>query len=76
MCFQAFLIYITLDDPDLRPYIEDALSMFEKRVNRTSEILSMEGQPVPKGFGDEDIDSNRFKGSQAIHGFILLLLYS
>jgi len=30
--------------------------MFETRVNQTSEILRMEGQPVPKGFGDEDID--------------------
>ncbi|MDF9408055.1 DUF3231 family protein [Pelotomaculum isophthalicicum JI] len=45
----------TLDAPDLRPYIEDAISMFEKRVNRTSKILKKEG-PIPKGFGDEDID--------------------
>ena len=46
----------TLDDPDLRPPLEDAVSFLETRVNRTSEILRMEGQPIPKGFGDEDID--------------------
>ena len=45
-----------LDDPDLRPFIEDAIPLFEKRVNLTSEILRMEGQLIPKGFGDEDVD--------------------
>jgi len=46
----------TMDDPDLRPPLEDARSYLEKRVNLTSEILRLEGQPNPKGFGDEDID--------------------
>lgn len=46
----------TMDDPDLRPIVKDALSMLRTRVNRTSEILRMEGQPMPKGFGDEDLD--------------------
>lgn len=46
----------TLVDPELRPSVEYCLSILEKRVNRSSEILSMEGQPIPKGFGDEDID--------------------
>jgi len=45
-----------MDDPDLRPPLEDARSYLEKRVNLTSEILRLEGQPNPKGFGDEDID--------------------
>lgn len=52
--FKHFLI--TLNDPDLRTPIEDALSLFETRVNRSSEILRMEGQPIPKGFGDGDVD--------------------
>lgn len=52
--FKHFLI--TLNDPDLRPPVEDALSMFETRVNQTSEILKMEGQLIPQGFGDEDVD--------------------
>lgn len=46
----------TLDDPDLRPLIEDAVSLLDTRVNLTSEILRREGQPIPKGFGDEDVD--------------------
>ena len=46
----------TLEDPDLRPFIEDCIPLFETRVNRTSKILKMEGQPLPQGFGEEDMD--------------------
>ena len=45
----------TLEDPDLRPPYEFAASLCETRVNRTSDILKLEGQPVPKGFTDEDV---------------------
>ena len=54
-CFAKQFIN-TMDDPDLRPIAEYALSILRTRVNRTSEILRMEGQPMPKGFGDEDVD--------------------
>lgn len=47
----------TVEDPDLQPFIEDSVSLFETRMNLTSDILRREGQPIPKGFGDEDIDS-------------------
>lgn len=40
----------------LRPPLEFGLSICEDRVNLTGKILKMEGQPLPKGFGDEDID--------------------
>jgi len=46
----------TLGDPDLRPFVEDSISLLKTRVNLTSDILRREGQPIPKGFGDEDID--------------------
>lgn len=46
----------TADDPELRTLIENGLSICETRINKTSQILKMEGQPIPKGFGDEDID--------------------
>jgi len=49
-------LLITLEDPDLQSTIEDVVSLLETRVNRTYEILRMEGQPGPKGFGDEDRD--------------------
>jgi len=45
-----------LKDPDLRPYFEFVISMFETRINLASNILKMEGQPVSKGFLDSDID--------------------
>ncbi|OPX83583.1 MAG: hypothetical protein A4E53_04530 [Pelotomaculum sp. PtaB.Bin104] len=46
----------TANDPDLRTLIENGLSICETRINKTSQILKMEGQPIPKGFGDKDID--------------------
>jgi hypothetical protein len=46
----------TFDDPGLQPIIEYGLSVAETRASKSSEILKMEGQPVPKGFGDEDVD--------------------
>ncbi|OPX87349.1 MAG: hypothetical protein A4E53_02531 [Pelotomaculum sp. PtaB.Bin104] len=52
--FKQFLN--TLEDQDHRPLIKDALAIFQTRINQTSEILRAEGQPIPKGFGDEDID--------------------
>lgn len=54
-CFTKQFIN-TMDDPDLRPIAEYALSILRTRVKRTSEILRMEGQPIPKGFGEEDVD--------------------
>ncbi len=52
--FKQFLN--TLGDPDLRPLIEDGKAIIQTRINQTSEILRAEGQPMPKGFGDEDMD--------------------
>lgn len=46
----------TLADQDLRLNIEEAISMFETRINRTSEMLRKEGHPIPKGFADHDLD--------------------
>lgn len=45
----------TLADQDLRLNVEEAISMFEKRINRTSEMLRKE-HPLPKGFADHDLD--------------------
>jgi hypothetical protein len=52
--FKQFLN--TLGDPDLRPLIEDGIAIIQTRINQTSKILRVEGQPMPKGFGDEDMD--------------------
>lgn len=58
MLKSIFSYYISnIDDPDLRQPFEDTLSMLQTRVKRTAEILKMEGQPLPKGFGDEDVDT-------------------
>lgn len=46
----------TLPDQDLRLNIDEAISMFETRINQASEILRKEGRPIPKGFADQDLD--------------------
>lgn len=46
----------TLADQDLRSHVEEAISMFETRIDRTAEILGKEGHPIPKGFADHDLD--------------------
>lgn len=52
--FKHFLS--TCDDQDLRLHIEEALSMFEERINRSTEVLTEEGHPVPIGFTDNDLE--------------------
>ncbi len=52
--FRQFLN--TLTDPDLRPLIEDGISIIETRIHQSSEILRAEGQPIPLGFVEEDVD--------------------
>lgn len=52
--FKQFLN--TLEDPDLRALIEDGISIIKTRIHQTAEILNAEGQPIPKGFGEEDMD--------------------
>jgi hypothetical protein len=51
--FKQFLN--TLGDPDLRPLTEDGKAIIQTRINHSSEILRAEGQPMPKGFGNEDM---------------------
>ena len=46
----------TMEDPDLRDALRFADTYLVTRVNRSSEILKTEGQPIPQGFGDEDVD--------------------
>ncbi len=46
----------TLADQDLRSHVEEAISMFETRINQASEMLRKEGHPNPKGFADQDLD--------------------
>ncbi|NPV90913.1 MAG: DUF3231 family protein [Firmicutes bacterium] len=53
--FQHYLKNV--EDPDLRPMLTDSIALFEKRMNRTAEIFKLEGQPIPRGFGDGDLDA-------------------
>jgi hypothetical protein len=46
----------TVGDPDLRPLVEHGLSICETRVNQTSTILNIVGQPTSKGITDEDVE--------------------
>lgn len=46
----------TVADPDLRPLVEHGLSICDTRVNKTTEIFNIEGQPTPKGCTDEDLN--------------------
>lgn len=43
-------------DVDIRGVLEDALAIAEDRVRISAEFLSLDGQPVPVGFTDNDVD--------------------
>lgn len=65
----------TFDDPDLRPFVEDGLSICKTRANKTFDILKMEGQPTPKGFGNEDMDQEHQGCSQTYSIIIMSLIW-
>ncbi len=46
----------TVADQDLRLNIDQAISIFETRINRTGEMLNVEGCPVPLPSADHDLD--------------------
>ncbi|MDD4335646.1 MAG: DUF3231 family protein [Desulfotomaculaceae bacterium] len=43
-------------DQDLRLPIEEAISMFETRINQTSAMLREERRPIPIAFADRDLE--------------------
>lgn len=45
-----------LQDSNLRHIFNEGFSMFDARIKRASEMLKEGGQPLPKGFGEEDVD--------------------
>ncbi|NPV90914.1 MAG: DUF3231 family protein [Firmicutes bacterium] len=46
----------TVEDNDIRPIIQNALDIWNKRVSRVREILNKEDLPIPIGFTDKDVD--------------------
>lgn len=48
----------TVEDPEIRPVLEYALSLGQKHIERLSEIYAREKHPIPHGFTDEDINLN------------------
>jgi hypothetical protein len=43
-----------LDAPEIKPIVEEALSLSEEFVQKVREIFEAENFPLPKGFSDED----------------------
>lgn len=53
----VFLHYnANLQDSYLHQIFNEGFSMIDTRMIRASEMLRGDGQPLPKGFGDEDVD--------------------
>ena len=51
---QFFLQHV--QDRDIRPLIEEALSIAETRANTAADFLRKDKRAVPRGFGDQDVD--------------------
>ncbi|WP_139491591.1 DUF3231 family protein [Brevibacillus dissolubilis] len=45
-----------VEDTEVRPVIEYALSLSEKHLQKIKEILTNENYPIPQGFTDEDVN--------------------
>jgi hypothetical protein len=47
-----------VEDPDIKTLLENALRLSEDFIKETSEIFTKENFPIPKGFGEEDVNLN------------------
>ncbi|MEH7108471.1 DUF3231 family protein, partial [Bacillus sp. JJ1764] len=45
-------------DPDIRTLLENALTLSEEFLKITTDIFTKESFPIPKGFGEEDVNLN------------------
>jgi len=52
-CFYKHFLQ-SIDDPEIKPIVQEALTLAEEVVQKIIEILERENFPVPKGFSDED----------------------
>ncbi|MFB6468984.1 DUF3231 family protein [Cytobacillus sp. Hz8] len=52
--FQHFLEF--LKDAEIKPIVEEALSLQQSINNKIEEIFAEEKFPIPKGFSDKDVD--------------------
>lgn len=48
----------TAEDNEVRPIMEDALNICNKRVAKVAEIFNKEKLPIPSGFTDSDVNLN------------------
>jgi hypothetical protein len=47
-----------VEDSDIKTLLENALKLTEEFLKRTTEIFTKENFPIPKGFGEEDVNLN------------------
>jgi hypothetical protein len=45
-----------VEDRDILALFEHILNVFDTRISAATDYLKKDGHPVPKGFGDEDVD--------------------
>lgn len=45
-----------VDDKDIKTLLENALTLCEEFLKRTTEIFTKDNFPIPKGFSDEDVN--------------------
>lgn len=45
-----------VEDPDIKTLLENGLKLSEEFIKGTKEIFEKENFPIPKGFGDEDVN--------------------
>jgi hypothetical protein len=46
----------TYEDEDIKPIMEFALNSAEDHIEKISELFSLEGIPLPNGFGEQDVN--------------------